>query len=70
MTSFSFNNFPIETWEQLGAWYSTGFDSSALGPFDSEEEALAASIESAKQSGAEEAEESNYLSNWDKSTEF
>jgi hypothetical protein len=48
----------------------TGFDSSALGPFDSEEEALAASIESAKQSGAEEAEESNYLSNWDKSTEF
>jgi hypothetical protein len=71
MTSFEFNNFLVEAWEQLGAWYSTGFDSSQLGPFDSEEEAIAASIESAKKSGAEECEENKtYPSNWDKKGEF
>lgn len=55
MTEFNFNDFPIETWEQPDGWHSTGFDTRALGPFESEEEAIAASIESAKQAGAEES---------------
>lgn len=65
MTSFSFNSFPIESWEENDGWHSTGFDSSALGPFDSESEALAASVESAKASGAEEVfDEKTLPSNW------
>jgi len=67
MTSFSFNSFPIESWKEEDGWYATGFDSSKLGPFDSEEEALANSIESAKKSGAEECfDEKTYPSNWNK----
>lgn len=65
MTSFSFNSFPIESWEEQDGYHSTGFDSGNLGPFDSEDEALAACVESAKESGAEEAFDSKpELANW------
>ena len=71
MTSFSFNSFPIESWKESDGWHSTGFDSSALGPFNSEEDAIAASVESAKESGAGEADDGKtYPANWGKSVEF